>query len=835
MAKHYLAVIAALVTLIGCSKEPSGEIGPEGACTVRFRGAGRSEAIPVASKATVPVPQGVTVGVLAYQHAGGAADVTQDVFREWKTYVTGAGGILTPGLADDAGNSVAGDAAAMELSNGTYDFYAYSPALKLESDHYTIKGIGHYTDFMGAAVPARTVSRSAADVDLLFEHKCSKIRFNVKTIGGMDNSSLEAEKVILNKMAVSPAADFTVGGDIVPTVGADADACTLEQVEPAADNKSTSVWGILLPKSGGAFDGKFFLTIEGKRYMLQARDIPAMSFLKSTQYIFTALVREGSVSLVLNVASWDAVSGSVDAGEGDGTGTDSWGGGSGETGGQAGTNHGIEVGRWDDVDWSGGMGGNPDAVTGAVEVGSWTPVRVLVDAGGNHVADVDTWVRNELAAQAGANHGGGVGGWDENGFEAGIGMVPVAANCGMTLPGSNVVFDVGDRVTKAAAAGLNLGWTKGTDYTPLVIWQDVPGLVTKVDYNKAKGYVTVMTDAAAGAKGGNAVVGLFPKSNPAAGNCIWSWHVWVTDYSPNEAGSAVRAANTAYAVTGGQVHTYGTEFQIANGKNKVIMDRNLGATKAYYRVPTSSDLSTADLSFGMSYQWGRKDPFLRVQGSTIGVSSPTGTAIPIYGPTGLKLDDETSGATGSGLRKVNITDVIGSGANTLAYAVKNPLTFIYNAGSLGDWYTVSGTQNNGLWGDEAPKSVYDPCPNGWRVAPSGTWDDFTRDVTTPSNGTFPYYMNGTINENAKQYYATNGRYYVPSNGTVRAWYPAPGFRDAGSYGKLGSLVNVGHSGYSWSSAVGDSDGVFLDFYTVGLIPRNTANRAFGLQVRCIQE
>lgn len=821
MAKYYLAVIAALVTLIGCSKEPSGEIEPEGACTVRFRGAGRSEAIPVASKAIVPVPQGVTVGVLAYQRdGGGAADITADVFREWKTYVTGAGGILTPGQADDAGNPVAGDAAAMELSNGTYDFYAYSPALKLESDHYTIKGIGHYTDFMGAAVPARAVSRSAADVDLLFEHKCSKIRFNVKTIDGMDNSSLEAEKVMLNKMAVSPAADFTVGGDIVPTLGADADACTLEQVEPAADNKSTSVWGILLPKNSGAFGGKFFLTIEGKRYMLQARDIPAMSFLKSTQYIFTALVREGSVSLVLNVASWDAVSGSVDAGEGDGAGTDPWGGGSGETGGQAGTNHGIEVGRWDNVDWSGGMGGNPDAVTGAVEVGSWTPAQVLVDAGGGLVADVDTWVRNELAAQAGANHGGGVDGWEVAGFGTDMGGGIQPANCYMVKPGKSVTFD--PRIQGNGGAGA----VKMAPAYVQVLWQEGLGgsanVIESADLNSESGLATVKAHTY-----GNAVVAAYNVKQ----EILWSWHIWVTDYAPDGSGNYYLGPDSKMDVPGGQVHSYGPKFRAAN-PGKVIMDRDLGARQTLY-VPPMTDWAIIDNTYGLQYQWGRKDPFPPAMcGSPYQVpDDDKGQTITIYGPDGTT--ELTEG--GTGLKNVKITDAgVVSGGTTLAYSIKNPLTFIY----VGPSGTMFCPDN--WWGGESSssaKSIYDPCPAGWRVPPKGTWDDFSMwnviSGGTTTYLTLKYYEDGQerypLEENPVRRFANNGALYKDF-----AWYPAAGYRHPYD----GSLNGWASNGYYWSRTP-DADqisGYGFDFTPENVTPAGGGrNYADGRPVRCIQE
>ncbi|WP_294596821.1 hypothetical protein [uncultured Rikenella sp.] len=65
--------------------------------------------------------------------------------------------------------------------------------------------------------------------------------------------------------------------------------------------------------------------------------------------------------------------------------------------------------------------------------------------------------------------------------------------------------------------------------------------------------------------------------------------------------------------------------------------------------------------------------------------------------------------------------------------------------------------------------------------------------------------------------------------------PAPGFRDAGNHGRLGDLMNVGYGGYSWSSAVSGTGGVFLDFGTQNLYPSSVGNRGLGLQLRCLSE
>ncbi|WP_294599792.1 hypothetical protein [uncultured Rikenella sp.] len=61
--------------------------------------------------------------------------------------------------------------------------------------------------------------------------------------------------------------------------------------------------------------------------------------------------------------------------------------------------------------------------------------------------------------------------------------------------------------------------------------------------------------------------------------------------------------------------------------------------------------------------------------------------------------------------------------------------------------------------------------------------------------------------------------------------PAPGYRGAGS----GVSDGVGNYGYSWSSAVSGTYGVFLYFYTQYLSPSYAHTRAYGRQLRCLSE
>ena len=259
------------------------------------------------------------------------------------------------------------------------------------------------------------------------------------------------------------------------------------------------------------------------------------------------------------------------------------------------------------------------------------------------------------------------------------------------------------------------------------------------------------------------------------------------------------------------------------------MDRNLGATKAYYKAPELNDPEAAG-GFGLQYQWGRKDPFPRADGSTINASSGSANTMALYSLSGTKLDTEKSDAPGTGVRRIKIATALNGKNNALDYSIKNPLAFIYNTTTPFDWYAFYlANQDNSLWSDGAQKSVYDPCPEGWRVALNGTWDDFTR--LGPTTGTFLYWRQGSQSE-VSGYYAANGRLYIPAGiSTPLAWYPSEGYRNQAD----GMLKFVGSQGMVWASSALSFNGQLLNFNPTSLTTNNSTRRSMGCSVRCIQE
>ena len=266
-------------------------------------------------------------------------------------------------------------------------------------------------------------------------------------------------------------------------------------------------------------------------------------------------------------------------------------------------------------------------------------------------------------------------------------------------------------------------------------------------------------------KEGNAVIAV----KDAEGNILWSWHIWLTD-EPQE--------------------------QIYFNDAGTMMDRNLGATSA-----TPGD----DGALGLLYQWGRKDPFL-----------------------GWISSNSTRAKSTGKWRSYPSRFNEGSDIVTIDYAISHPTTFFFENYSNNDWYwTWSSRPDNTRWTvSHEPKSIYDPCPAGWRVPDGGAnsvWAKACR--ITPGNGYSEdfNYTHDSANKGMNFY----GKF---GNDSV-IWYPfAAGCDDVNtSYSSL-------DSGTYWTSAIKDDCKLCLVISNDGCVKlAANAGAAYGRSVRCIKE
>ncbi|WP_293674699.1 DUF4906 domain-containing protein, partial [uncultured Parabacteroides sp.] len=213
---------------------------------------------------------------------------------------------------------------------------------------------------------------------------------------------------------------------------------------------------------------------------------------------------------------------------------------------------------------------------------------------------------------------------------------------------------------------------------------DVSKSATVKDINQARIYCRVAPNTTGGS-------GLIAAYN-AADQIIWSWHVWVTDYSPSNIGSETvlepvnKRKFRLYKNNGGTV------------SQCMMMDRNLGAYTGYVEVPGSIlDMSKAN---GFHFQKGRKDPF---PGSYTSRSLPTVYQFTLsndYPPKHMLNRYEADGITW--IIPVSLSKT------SLRNAYMNPLSIANNSNT--QWCT-----DNPLPQWDAAKTFNDPCPAGWRI------------------------------------------------------------------------------------------------------------------------
>ena len=213
-----------------------------------------------------------------------------------------------------------------------------------------------------------------------------------------------------------------------------------------------------------------------------------------------------------------------------------------------------------------------------------------------------------------------------------------------------------------------------------------------------------------------------------------------------------------------------------NNNAGTMMDRNLGATSA-----TPGDAG----ALGLLYQWGRKDPFL---GSS-SVSSSTLAKSTITWPSAVSLD--------------SLNDI-------REYVTAHPTTFISCNSSYDYWVYI------GYWDtSSSDKSIYDPCPAGWRV---------------PNGGYSGIWSKAGFDDTA--YDSTNKGISFGIDSPSTTWYPASGSRSSNN----GSLNNVGKYGVYWSCSSFSSSYAYYLIFTDGLVgPSYEGARAGGSSVRCLQE
>lgn len=261
------------------------------------------------------------------------------------------------------------------------------------------------------------------------------------------------------------------------------------------------------------------------------------------------------------------------------------------------------------------------------------------------------------------------------------------------------------------------------------------------------------------ATGANGVISVLDES----GTVMWSWHIWVwsDDLTP-------------MTIT-----------------NKTGVDYNILPVN----LATKKDASTSGKMYNWFYQWGRSTPMLP--------------------PNAYNSITDT---TNYGVKTFNVK----SQASSYGVGIQNPQNIYYSRSEPHNWFGTASYYN--LWDasctstgnsdNDVVKTVYDPCPPGFKM---------------PNGNTFTYFSTSNVVG------SFNNGWYFKRNAedTTGVFFPASGYR----YYENGVLYNTGSHGYVWLASSGEQRfAYYIEFYSGHVNPqRYTGYRVSGYSVRPVQE
>ena len=220
-----------------------------------------------------------------------------------------------------------------------------------------------------------------------------------------------------------------------------------------------------------------------------------------------------------------------------------------------------------------------------------------------------------------------------------------------------------------------------------------------ITYDPTTGMCNIITNySSLATPGGSAYVCAYDGAN-GTGTILWSWHIWVV------------GANKPIL----------TNVTTALGDK--MMDRALGAINTGSVAP-NNDTKIVEC-YGMLYQGGRKDPF--TPANTI-----TENEVQLYEANGDAITGSAKGIGGEFTYQVKTTII-----NDL---IQNPST-LYAIGNVGNLehneIVARPIANIGIlnsWWNPETKTLYDPCPDGYRVPKLGTYGNPSEWTTWHGSG-----------------------------------------------------------------------------------------------------
>lgn len=241
----------------------------------------------------------------------------------------------------------------------------------------------------------------------------------------------------------------------------------------------------------------------------------------------------------------------------------------------------------------------------------------------------------------------------------------------------------------------------------IILWQDVQtAMISNAAITSDNKYMTFSVDKAT-IQQGNAVVAV----RDASQNILWSWHIWVTDFKPEDDNlipvKQPAASDTYYAMpyTLGYCAGPNPEYYPARDVTITFTQDGTGEQKEF--VIRQQYYEKAINNNTPFYQWGRKDPF------------PASTNVKDEADrSGIYIQRSGDGYVKNCIYAEGMNFTTANSVNSMALSILNPLTF----STANDKFWYGSSQIESLWGnvDDSSlqkKTIYDPSPVGYCVPP----------------------------------------------------------------------------------------------------------------------
>ena len=343
-----------------------------------------------------------------------------------------------------------------------------------------------------------------------------------------------------------------------------------------------------------------------------------------------------------------------------------------------------------------------------------------------------------------------------------------------------------------------------------VVWADAADLVhsPSITHVGGEGFLDFEVTAA-DIQSGNAVVAVTKSDGAGSKTVLWSWHLW---FAPKDALDKIKVTNHQNVNYYFTKETLGWKPTQWSGSTydkprtvKVKVEQTVAnnGTKQEAVINITQNPGNVKKGAITLYQFGRKDAFPGVDASKLAANSHF---------------TENAGNNMSIMNGIQHPDLYYTWGSNWEnnYSYNN----LWSADN-----TARGFNDNSV-----VKTVYDPCPVGFKMPASNAFTGFT---TTGQNSSTQSELNIDGTGDSQTFQNNLGHnFWTNSSKTATIYFPASGCRS----GDGGSLSTIGSFGSYWSAYYNVSNyGCFLIFYSGLVNPLYAGIRANGFAVRPVAE